>query len=168
LRRRAGFAHSCFTFGNESLVQKAITDGSDVPPGALIALVQKGLQFLEIETSLQSSASGTGNQIPLTDTDRSLAKAFLPGADAKSAKKNTAATGVAPMDSDDALLIQHDEVSLLVGHGHVLGVVLERARDERVRFVKLVAIRLHDGCSRLGLRLKLNEGEAAGTRGVTR
>lgn len=49
---RAGFAHSAFSFACESLVAKANIHGADVPPGALISFVQKGLQYIEIETSI--------------------------------------------------------------------------------------------------------------------
>ncbi len=48
----AGFQHSAFTFGYESLVHKTGINGADVPPGALISFIQKGLQYLELEANL--------------------------------------------------------------------------------------------------------------------
>ena len=47
-----GFKHAAFTFGNESLVANANFNSSDVPPGALISYLQKGLLYKEIETHL--------------------------------------------------------------------------------------------------------------------
>ena len=49
----AGFAHSAFTFASESLVHKSPIEAHDVPAGALISFLQKGLQYLEIEANVQ-------------------------------------------------------------------------------------------------------------------
>ena len=48
----AGFTHSAFTFGYESFVHKSDINSNDVPPGALVSFVQKGLQYLEMEANL--------------------------------------------------------------------------------------------------------------------
>ena len=48
----AGFLHSAFTFGFESGLNKVPIDGNQVPPGALVSFVQKGLQYLELEANL--------------------------------------------------------------------------------------------------------------------
>ncbi len=48
----AGFTHSAFTFGYESFVHKTDINSNDVPPGALVSFVQKGLQYLEMEANL--------------------------------------------------------------------------------------------------------------------
>lgn len=47
-----GFTHSAFAFGYESFVHKSKIDSNDVPPGALITFIQKGLQYLEMEANL--------------------------------------------------------------------------------------------------------------------
>lgn len=44
-----GFTHSAFTFGYESLVTKSSVAQIDVPPGALITFMQKGLEYVGIE-----------------------------------------------------------------------------------------------------------------------
>jgi len=50
-----GFKHSAFTFGHESQLHKSNLSYSDVvPPGALISLIQKGIQYLEIEAKLRN------------------------------------------------------------------------------------------------------------------
>ncbi|KAK9844067.1 hypothetical protein WJX81_003500 [Elliptochloris bilobata] len=50
--QESGFTHSAFTFGYESFAHKSPINVNDVPPGALISFVQKGLQYLELEANL--------------------------------------------------------------------------------------------------------------------
>ena len=47
-----GFQHSAFTFGVEAHVHQSSINGSAIPPGALIAVLQKGLQYVEAEVSI--------------------------------------------------------------------------------------------------------------------
>lgn len=44
--------HAAFTFGYESQVVKSRIDGSQIPPGALLSFVQRGVNFVEIEEGL--------------------------------------------------------------------------------------------------------------------
>ena len=44
-----GFSHTAFTFAYESLVAKSAVAYTDVPPGALITFLQKGLEYVAIE-----------------------------------------------------------------------------------------------------------------------
>ena len=44
-----GFSHSAFTFAYESLVGKSTVAHAEVPPGALITFLQKGLEYVGIE-----------------------------------------------------------------------------------------------------------------------
>jgi len=57
--QESGFVHSAFTFAYESLLSRANMSqlGKDVPPGALISFLQKGLQYLGIEESLHATAA---------------------------------------------------------------------------------------------------------------
>ena len=50
--RYAGFQHSAFTFGYESMVHRNGVQEKDIPPAGLISFVQKGIQYLELETNL--------------------------------------------------------------------------------------------------------------------
>lgn len=64
----SGFSHSAFTFANESFVNRTrIAPGNedqDIPAGALVAFVQKGLQYLELEANLNESSGGnTGGNL---------------------------------------------------------------------------------------------------------
>lgn len=47
-----GFQHSAYTFSQESHVVHTSINGSMVPPGALITVIQKGLQYVEAEVSI--------------------------------------------------------------------------------------------------------------------
>eukprot|EP00667_Euglena_gracilis_P009419 EG_transcript_9566 len=49
----SGFTHSAFTFGHETLAYKSAIEPSAIPSGALISLIQKGVQLLEIEAKIE-------------------------------------------------------------------------------------------------------------------
>lgn len=53
--QESGYVHAAFTFGYESHVSKSKIDGSQIPPGALLSFVQRGVNFVEIEESLSNS-----------------------------------------------------------------------------------------------------------------
>ena len=44
-----GFTHSAFSFAYESLVTKSSVSQTEIPPGALITFLQKGLEYIGIE-----------------------------------------------------------------------------------------------------------------------
>ena len=50
--QESGFVHAAFTFAYESLVTKSAVANAEVPPGALISLLQKGLQYVDVEAHL--------------------------------------------------------------------------------------------------------------------
>lgn len=52
LSTHLGFVHTAFSFSHESFLLKSNINAKDVPPGALISFVQKGLQYTEIEAHL--------------------------------------------------------------------------------------------------------------------
>ncbi|XP_073005691.1 WD40 repeat-containing protein HOS15 [Typha latifolia] len=51
----SGFNHSAFSLGFEAGINKCDIDGNLVPPGALITIVQKGLQYIEMEANVNNS-----------------------------------------------------------------------------------------------------------------
>lgn len=64
-----GYQHSAFSFGIESHVTQSNINSTVVPPGALVNLLQKGIQFIEgelcvsdvsflLERSIKSSDKG--------------------------------------------------------------------------------------------------------------
>ncbi|KAG6473109.1 hypothetical protein ZIOFF_067016 [Zingiber officinale] len=50
----SGLTHAAFALGYEAGINKSPIDGNEVPPGALITIVQKGLQYIELEANLDS------------------------------------------------------------------------------------------------------------------
>ncbi|KAJ8031047.1 F-box-like/WD repeat-containing protein TBL1X [Holothuria leucospilota] len=55
--QESGFTHSAFTFGIESHISQSNINGALVPPAALISIIQKGLQFVEAEISVNEDGS---------------------------------------------------------------------------------------------------------------
>lgn len=58
--QESGFVHSAFTFAYESLISKSVVAtqlGGEVPPGTLVAFLQKGLQLVAIEHRIQDDGS---------------------------------------------------------------------------------------------------------------
>ncbi|GFH09012.1 F-box-like/WD repeat domain-containing protein [Haematococcus lacustris] len=50
--QEAGFGHSAFTFAHEAQVSRMMMDPNNVAPGTLVALIQKGMQYLELEVNI--------------------------------------------------------------------------------------------------------------------
>mmetsp|Transcript_17487 Transcript_17487/g.36315 ORF Transcript_17487/g.36315 Transcript_17487/m.36315 type:complete len:94 (-) Transcript_17487:1893-2174(-) len=55
--QESGFAHSAFVFGYESGAARSIVEGSQIPSGALLGFLQRGLSYVEIETAAAVSLS---------------------------------------------------------------------------------------------------------------
>ena len=53
----SGFSHSAFSFAHESLVVRSVVADSEIPPGALVTFLQKGLQYVEVETHLHEDGT---------------------------------------------------------------------------------------------------------------
>jgi len=49
----AGFAHAAFSLAHESHVHNANIDPSQVPSGALVTFIQKGMQYMELEANVE-------------------------------------------------------------------------------------------------------------------
>lgn len=56
--QESGYVHAAFTFGYESHVCKSKIDGSQIPPGALLSFVQRGVNFVEIEETIVGADAG--------------------------------------------------------------------------------------------------------------
>lgn len=55
--QETGYCHSAYLFGLESAISQSNVDGSLVPPGSLLSLIQKGLQYTEAEISIGDDGS---------------------------------------------------------------------------------------------------------------
>ncbi|RDD46597.1 F-box-like/WD repeat-containing protein TBL1XR1 [Trichoplax sp. H2] len=56
--QESGFHHSCYTFGIESHIHRSNINGSSVPPGALISMVQKGMLYYYVDMTLKDEKNG--------------------------------------------------------------------------------------------------------------
>ena len=69
--QECGFEHSFYTFNAESQTDLSSISGSQIPPGALITLLQKGLLYIQLEKEINSAGKGvtgfTGSQLSLID-----------------------------------------------------------------------------------------------------
>lgn len=64
--QESGFVHSAFTFVYESMLGRSNIRNADrsIPPGALISFLQKGLQYVGIEESLNREAGSKARKMP--------------------------------------------------------------------------------------------------------
>mmetsp|Transcript_32290 Transcript_32290/g.91545 ORF Transcript_32290/g.91545 Transcript_32290/m.91545 type:complete len:497 (+) Transcript_32290:351-1841(+) len=131
--QESGFTHSAFTFGYESFVHKSQIEGNDVPPGALISFIQKGLQYLELEANLDEDGSVRDGDFSLLTPQELLTKDIeelkvavverhgARQADGKATKSGGGSGdekgGAAPMEEDSRPMeIPASDVTILEGH----------------------------------------------------
>ena len=111
--QESGFTHSSFTFAYESLITKSSVTASDLPPGALISLLQKGLQYVEIEAHLNED--GTKRDMPdpfallMPYAVRKRARMEKDAGDTDGASSSSAV-------ARKATIVRSDEVTMLRGH----------------------------------------------------
>ncbi|KAL0237025.1 hypothetical protein PCE1_000422 [Barthelona sp. PCE] len=65
----SGYEHSAFTFLHESLLQMSGLHNKPVSPALLISFLQKGIQFLELETHISEDGRMVECDAPFTLTD---------------------------------------------------------------------------------------------------
>lgn len=70
--QESGYLHSAFSFGHECHISQSSINGSLVPPGALINILQKGVQYIEGELCIGDDGSLVDNletlgTLPLID-----------------------------------------------------------------------------------------------------
>lgn len=102
----SGFRHTSFSFGHESLVHKSNISGKDVPPGALISFLQKGIQYMEVEARLKSKDKGDGepqynSPLELLSGDMKSLPYFPAAAASNGAALSTGSSATASAASDE-------------------------------------------------------------------
>jgi len=138
--QESGFTHAAYTFGYESYIQKTSIAGTDLPPGALISFIQKGLQYLELEANLNEDGTDVDGNFSMLNSSDLLSKPVeelknivkekrKSGSDKdreqarvkrEKLEAETANGGATPMDADDADVgadaIDDEDVTRLEGH----------------------------------------------------
>ncbi|EEH54302.1 uncharacterized protein MICPUCDRAFT_20648, partial [Micromonas pusilla CCMP1545] len=73
--QESGFTHAAYTFGYESYVAKTtIASGTELPPGALVSFIQKGLQYLELEANLNEDGTDVDSNFSMLTSRDLLSK----------------------------------------------------------------------------------------------
>ncbi|XP_063722821.1 F-box-like/WD repeat-containing protein TBL1XR1 [Symsagittifera roscoffensis] len=75
--QESGFNHTAFVFGTESHMSETNINGGQVPPGALISIIQKGMQYVEAEISTNEDGS-INDHVQLAADSLSLIDAVMP------------------------------------------------------------------------------------------
>mmetsp|Transcript_4411 Transcript_4411/g.15337 ORF Transcript_4411/g.15337 Transcript_4411/m.15337 type:complete len:518 (-) Transcript_4411:39-1592(-) len=136
--QESGFRNTAFTFSYESLLHETAEriNGADVPPGALISVIQKGLQYLELEANLNASGSEVEGEFALLASHELLTKDIDDLKDLVRQRREEEAerrvrevkrqrsdaaerNGPVPMEEDGAgppMVIAEDSVAVLNGH----------------------------------------------------
>mmetsp|Transcript_65853 Transcript_65853/g.155556 ORF Transcript_65853/g.155556 Transcript_65853/m.155556 type:complete len:464 (-) Transcript_65853:40-1431(-) len=105
--QESGFTHTAFSFGCESLITKSNINGAEVPPGALVSFVQKGLQYVEIEAHLNEDGTEAKCDEPFSLLQPHQCSVRDAGADADAAD----------VMEEDETEISDSQVMQLQGHG---------------------------------------------------
>jgi len=116
--QESGFVHAAFSLGYESFVNKSDIDGNDIPPGALIAFLQKGLQYCEVESQLLEEDADEDERVekPMSLLQAAVDMARLsrrrPLSKPKSKRQKTKEVKEAPRPLDAA----PEDITTLKGH----------------------------------------------------
>jgi len=102
--QESGFRHSAFTFGHESQILKSSITSSDLPAGALISFIQKGIQYLQIETKLTGGENDVNPAATTLNVDDNLGSFELLNAHLKQ-KFSSKITGKSLNESHSATTI---------------------------------------------------------------
>ncbi|ELW66631.1 F-box-like/WD repeat-containing protein TBL1X [Tupaia chinensis] len=119
--QESGFSHSAFTFGIESHISQSNINGTLVPPAALISILQKGLQYVEAEISINEDGTVfDGRPIEslslidavMPDVVQTRQQAFRE----KLAQQQQANNHSKPMEIDGDVEIPPNKATVLRGH----------------------------------------------------
>lgn len=102
--KECGFEHSHYTYANESSIDSSSITGYQIPPGALITLLQKGLLYIQLERSIAAgnAAADLGMSTQITLLNAALREGSTQtGKDPKSNQgdKNEASVPLDPSNS---------------------------------------------------------------------
>lgn len=112
----SGFVHSAYAFGHESYVAKSQIDTKQVPPGALISFIQKGLQYVEMESHVNEDGTENVCDTPFSVVDKHTCSSTQ--------RKQIFDPYEAIQIDYGELEIDDDEVLTLKGHVEMITIVL--------------------------------------------
>lgn len=94
--QESGFSHTAFAFAYESQICSSPTAESGLPPGALVSIIQKGLQYMDLESHLEKDGGASED----FDTSREIKAAT------KSPRKRPAWTRNVEIKERDVVLLE--------------------------------------------------------------
>jgi transducin (beta)-like 1 len=124
--QECGFDHSFYTFNVESQTDLSAINGAQIPPGALITLLQKGLLYIQLEKEISSPNRGrtgfSGSQLTLLDA--ALREGSVPPPKPDKPTQPTSNSPSVQLDSSNSILLdEHSRDVLCCGwssDGHYL------------------------------------------------
>ena len=132
--QESGFTHAAYTFGYESYIQKTSIAGTDLPPGALISFIQKGLQYLELEANLNEVRSHVTSPIRTNRTALSPASHSAHFSRQSSASVRATRRGTDALDARPTRGSRGHEVAARLARGHrVTRASIARLENRRTR-----------------------------------
>ena len=113
---RAGFRHSAFTFGAESMVAKSNINGAKIPPGQLVNFVQKGLMYTELERAVGDDGSVQQPSVAPFTLQPTDVKSEAPAEKKTGKKRDREEPPSAPRGASDGGSCEDEQVTTLSGH----------------------------------------------------
>ncbi|PKA58152.1 hypothetical protein AXF42_Ash012875 [Apostasia shenzhenica] len=109
----SGFTHAAFNLGYEAGIDKTDIDGSLIPPNALVTIVQKGLQYIELEADPECGDTDDHHDLSLLSPWDLITKSFSELQIIIKEKKEKLQTGsdvVKEMSEKDKELLEREKV----------------------------------------------------------
>ncbi|CAK0781123.1 hypothetical protein CVIRNUC_005291 [Coccomyxa viridis] len=131
--QESGFSHSSFVFGYEAFVHRTNIGANQVPPGALVSFLQRGIQYVEMQSNLNEEASGIDGEYTMLSAREIITKPVEDLKRSVHAKKEEVAErqrshpqssrpqangGDTAMADAGPLEIPASKVNMLEGHGN--------------------------------------------------
>lgn len=109
--QECGFDHSYYSFNAESSIDTSNINGAQIPPGALITLLQKGLLYIQLEKEINSShKNGQSFKSQLTLFDAALLQgSSFPQKSDKAPESTNDSPSVQLDPSNSVLLAEHSK-----------------------------------------------------------
>jgi transducin (beta)-like 1 len=116
--KESGFVHSAFVFSYESMVSRTSAATADVPPGALINFMHKGLQFSQLEQEIEAGTLTAPDAEPVLPSliHRRKKHKKRNKANGNAAGRPSSADDAMEIEAEEALTIPGDQVTVLPGH----------------------------------------------------
>lgn len=109
-----GFDHSLYTFNAEASIDLSSINGSQIPPGALITLLQKGLLYIQLEKEIKSSSKTSQKfNSQLTLLDAALREGSAPQQTHEKPQEPTTDSPSIQLDPSNSIILAEHSLDVL-------------------------------------------------------